>query len=85
MTLSEVSLADLIAAREALVTAIVGGMPSPHRRFLVGFKKGQPDWSLLDLPGAADLPAVRWKQQNLDLLTGEVRARLVGELEALLA
>jgi hypothetical protein len=43
-------------------------MPKAHREFLIGFKRGQPDWSLLGVPGAAELPVVRWKQLNFDRL-----------------
>ncbi len=80
MTTVDVPLEELIAARAALVNEIVGNMPEGHRQFLVRFKQGNPDWTLLAVPGAADLPAVRWKQRNLDRLTAEARARLVREL-----
>src|SRR5262249_43405448 len=59
-----VSLEDLVKAREDLVQEIVGKMPDQHKEFLVSVKKGEPDWSLLDLPGAQDLPAVCWKMEN---------------------
>jgi predicted nucleotidyltransferase component of viral defense system len=84
MTDEPVALDDLLAAREDLIAAMAGGMPDPHRRFLLGFKAGEPDWELLGVPGAADLPAVRWKQTNLDKLSGEARERLVAELERVL-
>jgi predicted nucleotidyltransferase component of viral defense system len=84
MTTAPVSLADLVAAREALVGSILGGMPKAHRRFLVGFKKGEPDWSLLDVAGAMDLPAVRWKQVNLDRMQAAARQLAVAQLAELL-
>ena len=55
-------------------------MPAAHRQFLLGFKAGKPDWNLLGVAGAAELPAVRWKQANLDKLSPEARRRLVAEL-----
>jgi hypothetical protein len=33
---------------------IVGRMPEQHKRFLISVKRGEPDWALLDLPGAKD-------------------------------
>lgn len=84
MTTVDVPLEELIAARMALVADIVGRMPEAHRRFLIGFKQGAPDWALLGVPAAAELPAVRWKQQNLERLSGKARARLVAELQAVL-
>jgi hypothetical protein len=84
MTAQEVPLADLLAARNALVAHVIGGMPEPHRRFLVSFERGEPDWDLLGVPGAADLPAVRYRQLNLDKISKKKRAALVEELEAAL-
>ncbi len=73
----QVSLDDLLKAREDLVKEIVGKMPERHKRLLVSVKKGEPDWSLLDLPGAKDLPAVRWKLENLTKLGAGKRAELL--------
>lgn len=84
MTLVDVPLDELIAARAALVTEIVEGMPNEHRRFLIGFKQGDPQWDLLGVPEARNLPAVRWKQLNLDRLKPAERQRLVAQLEAVL-
>ena len=59
-------------------------MPEAHREFLVGFKQGTPDWTLLGLPDAANLPAVRWKQVNLDKLSVKARDKMVGQLKTVL-
>ena len=72
-----VSLDDLLKAREDLINEIVGKMPDGHKKFLVSVKKGAPDWQLLGLPGAKDLPAVRWKLENLAKLSAEKRAELL--------
>jgi predicted nucleotidyltransferase component of viral defense system len=80
----EVSLDDLLAAREAMIQEIVGRMPTKHRQFLVLFEKGTPDWTLLGLSGIENLPAVRWRQQNLDKLAPSKRAALVTRLEEIL-
>lgn len=80
MTEDPVDLQDLVAARAALVAAIVDDMPQAHRAFLLGFKAGAPDWELVGLPDAADLPAVRWKQFNLDRLEAGRRTAMVERL-----
>jgi predicted nucleotidyltransferase component of viral defense system len=85
MTRDPVELADLLAAREALIKSIVGDMSSDHREFLVSFERGKPNWDLLGLLNAADLPAVRWRQQNLDKLSPTKRAILVARLEEVLS
>ncbi len=84
MTTEPVTLDDLLAARETLIAAIAGDMPEAHKNFLMGFKRGEPDWLLLGVADAADLPAVKWKQLNLDRLSSEARARLVAQLGATL-
>jgi predicted nucleotidyltransferase component of viral defense system len=72
-----VTLDDLLKTREDLIKEIVGNMPDEHRRFLVSVKKGEPDWPLLGVPGAKDLPAVRWKLENLARLPADKRAQLL--------
>lgn len=84
MTADPVSVDDLIAARENLITEISGRMPAKHKDFLLGFKRGTPDWTLLGASGANELPAVRWKQINLDKLTPDQRADYVERLAAAL-
>jgi len=84
MTQEPVALADLEAAREAIITAMVADMPDAHRHFLLGFKRGEPDWELLGVPEAKHLPAILWKQRNLDRLTANRRRELADALEKVL-
>jgi hypothetical protein len=67
-----------------MVDLVVGRMPMEHRGFLVSFEKGEPDWTLLGLPEAAELPAVKWREKNLGGLKQEKRADLVSRLEDVL-
>lgn len=84
ITVDPVPLDALLSARISLVESIVGGMPALHREFLIGFELGKPDWTLLGLPNAAQLPAVRWRQRNLDGLDADRRAELVARLATVL-
>jgi hypothetical protein len=84
MTEEPVPLEELIAAREAIIAEIVGKMPKAHKQFLVSFERGEPDWDLLVVSGAADLPAVKWRQQNLNKLPADKRAQLVEALKRVL-
>lgn len=84
MTAMPVTLDDLIAAREAIIRIMIAEMPEEHRKFLVGFKRGAPDWTLLGIPEGQNLPAVRWKQQNLDRLDADRREGLANVLERVL-
>lgn len=84
MTQEPIDLAELEEAREAIITAMVAGMPDAHRHFLLGFKRGEPDWDLLGIADAQHLPAVLWKLFNLDRLTADRRRALVDTLENVL-
>ena len=84
MTDMSVTREELEESREALIADIVGNMPEDHRRFMISFECGTPEWELLGVPGAADLPAVRWRIKNLDTLSAEKRKVLVVALEEVL-
>jgi predicted nucleotidyltransferase component of viral defense system len=84
MTETPVMLDELLQAREDVIASIIGNMPADHRRFLISIKRGEPDWALLDLPGAEALPAVRWRLENLARLDATKRATLLARLGAVL-
>lgn len=84
MTEEPVTLTELETAREAIIAEMVAAMPDEHRRFLVSFKRGEPDWELLGIPEAQHLPAVMWKQRNLGKLPDAKRAELTDALERVL-
>lgn len=84
MTEKPVSKDELIKARKDLVDQIIGNMSTDHRKFLISFESGRPEWDLLDVSGASELPAVKWRQQNLDKLSEEKRAELVKSLKGVL-
>lgn len=84
MTQEPVELAELEAAREAIIAAMVDDMPEAHRHFLLGFKRGEPDWDLIGIADVQNLPAILWKQRNLDKLPAERRRELADALERVL-
>lgn len=68
MTDKPVALEQLYDARETLINEITGNMPDNHRAFLHSFLNGDPEWALLSTPEVANLPAVRFRMQNLQKL-----------------
>jgi len=84
MTNEAVPLDALLETREAIITAMTAQMPEEHRAFLIGFKRGEPDWEALGLEDAEKLPAVQWKLHNLNLLPAEKRSALADRLETIL-
>lgn len=82
MTADDTPLRTLLDVREKLIAIMVGGMPEEHRRFLISFKRGEPDWSLLGPTHVADLPAIQFRMQKLAALAPERRE---AELRKLIA
>ncbi|WCN11156.1 nucleotidyl transferase AbiEii/AbiGii toxin family protein [Marinomonas mediterranea] len=68
MTFEPVNLEDLLSVRSKMVNELKKHFTKEDRAFLLSFKQGNPDWTLFDYPDAANLPAIRWKLQNLDKL-----------------
>lgn len=81
MTAAAVTLEELEQARAALVAALHGRLGEREKSFLLSFKRGEPQWDLLGVVHAPDLPAVRWKLQNLAQMTPEKRRETIGNLE----
>lgn len=81
MTDEPVDIEELLEAQNDLIESIIEGMPDRHKQFLVGFEEGNPDWSLLHVEHASTLPAILWRQQNLNTRTPQERAALVANLK----
>jgi Nucleotidyl transferase AbiEii toxin, Type IV TA system len=65
MTTEPVTLDALTEARSRLRQEIASGLTEAHKAFLTGFVKMEPDWSLMVYPHLPEMPAIRWKMQNL--------------------
>lgn len=65
MTSEPVQLAALIEARDRMIKELQAGLDADERRFLLSLVRAAPDWAALNVAHAADLPAIRWKLQNL--------------------
>ncbi|WP_454623417.1 nucleotidyl transferase AbiEii/AbiGii toxin family protein [Brucella anthropi] len=77
MTEEVVHIEELIETQQQMIEELIGGMPDKHREFLIGFERGEPDWPLLKIGHVAELPAIRWRQRNLDKLKPVQRSALV--------
>lgn len=84
MTDEPVNFDDLLATRELMIQTMVWEMPEHHRRFLVSLESGEPYWPLLSSLAISDLPAVRWRLQNLSGLGVSKRRKLAEALASAL-
>ena len=65
MTREPVTVEELTKLRHRLRRELPLQLTAKHRQFLLGLVAGQPEWQLLSCRHAAELPAIRWKLQNL--------------------
>jgi len=87
MTAEAVDLEALLKTRSRLRSELTGRLTEKHRTFLIGLAHAEPDWTLLECPHAADLPALRWKLANLQTFSQRRPAdfeKQAGVLEAYL-
>jgi len=81
MTTEPIELQLLIDTREELIELLHLNLTDKHKTFLLGFKKGTPDWSLLPFENIHQLPSVKWKIFNLAKMGKGQRDKAVEKLE----
>lgn len=79
-----VSLEELLVVRECLLETIHQELTDAERSFLLSFKNRSPDWSLLNLEGASELPAIKWKQINLARMPDDKHKQALQKLKSVL-
>lgn len=84
MTKQPITIEKLEAARKDLLRAIHLNLTPEDRAFLVSVVSGKPNWSLIAHPEAENLPAVRWKLQNVANMQIAKREKAVLALENVL-
>ena len=68
MTTEPVTLDALLESRDRLFLELPAALDANEREFLRTLVRAKPDWSLLDIPHLKELPAIRWRLQNLEQL-----------------
>lgn len=75
MTLETVGLDVLEATQGRLHRELPAALTENHRQFLLSLVRAEPDWSLMPYEHLRELPAIRWKLQNLEALKKKNPAR----------
>lgn len=83
MTVEDVPLQVLLDARDELVRIVHSRLTQDQKDFLVSLTRAEPRWDLLDIPHLKDMPAIRWKLQNLKQLQGSNNAKFNAQIQAL--
>lgn len=85
MTTENITLDTLLGTRTKLIADVIGNMPENHKAFLRSFYCRKPDWKLLGIDGVEHLPAVRWREFNLDKAGEGTCEELLRKLEKVIA
>lgn len=80
MTTEPIELKVLTDTRSELIQHLHQKMTKSHKEFLIGFKKGNPDWSLLPFENIDQLPSVKWKILNLEKMDEVKRSEALEKL-----
>lgn len=65
MTSEPVSLADLEEVRQSLRNNLLEGLKDYHKQFLLSLVRLEPEWSLMPFAHLQEMPALKFKMQNL--------------------
>ena len=76
-------LDTLLGARARMRHELPHRLTVRHRQFLRGLVRAEPDWSLMQCPHAAELPALRWKLANLETFRNRRPADFAAHANAL--
>ena len=80
----DVKYEELVSVRRTLVEEINRRITDDERAFLISFKEKEPKWELLDVKGAQDMPAVKWKLSNLAKMNDEKHKLAVHQLKKII-
>ncbi len=83
MTAQPVTLEVLLETRERPFHELPSALDANEREFLRTLVRAEPKWSLLEIPHLEELPAIRWRLQNLEQLARTDPGRLRALSDAL--
>jgi predicted nucleotidyltransferase component of viral defense system len=71
MSLIPFTYEDYETTRTQLIYTINSSWTEGDKNFLLSFKRGSPDWELFPTPVLKDMPAIKWKLENINKLIRE--------------
>lgn len=84
MSSIDVSYKELGKIRKELPSLIFSKLSRSERKFLLSVKMGIPDFSLLSISGLENLPAIKWKVENISRMEPKKRITATEKLKSIL-
>ncbi len=81
--LSPINFDALLNTQQRLMTELPDALTQNQRNFLLSLVEAAPDWSLLPFNHLQDMPAIKWKLQNLSNLKSKNPAKFRFQREEL--
>lgn len=83
LTVEPVDLEQLLDVRARLIRDLQRDLDENERSFLRSLVNANPEWQLLEVAHAAELPALRWKLENLQWLATNDPKKFAAQARAL--
>ncbi len=83
MTSEPINFDALLNTQQRLMTELPDALTQNQRNFLLSLVEAAPDWSLLPFNHLQDMPAIKWKLQNLSNLKSKNPAKFRFQREEL--
>jgi len=84
MTEGRIDYNTLSNTRSLLINTIQEILTSDEKDFLISLKSDDPDWSLMGLPNISELPAIKWKLQNIQKMSEAKKQDALAKLREVL-
>jgi len=84
MTSVDISYQTLEKTARELPGQILSRLSQKDRKFLLSVKTGNPDFGLIPVSGLENLPAIKWKVQNILKMGAKKRAAATEKLKSIL-
>ena len=84
MTMIDVSYQELEKVGKELPALILNRLSKNERKFLLSVKMGNPDFSLLSISGLENLPAIKWKVENILKMESKKKITATERLKSIL-
>lgn len=81
MTQISFSYDDFVTTRSTLINTISKEMTDDEKTFLISIQDGNPGWNLLGIPNLDQLPALKWKIQNVQKMDNLKRKKATADLK----